>query len=67
MVHLKYFQSVLRSELGHCRGNIKKSLFLSKEDIAFLEDKHCLVSIQPDVNGKCLAVFDRAHLLALCS
>ena len=67
MVNLKYLMSVFKAELLNSTGNIKKSLFLTAEDISFLSSRGCLVSIQSDLDGKYLVEVDRNHLIALLS
>ncbi|MBO5478826.1 MAG: hypothetical protein J6A04_03825 [Clostridia bacterium] len=67
MVNFKYLIAVLRTELSNCTGNIKKSLFLTSEDISFLSSRGCLVFIENDVDGKYLVEVDINHLLTLCN
>lgn len=47
MVNLKYLVSILKSALSEgSNDKIKKTMFLNKADIRFLESNRCLVSIK---------------------
>lgn len=71
MVKFKYLQCVLSADLLSCKINqtatFVKSLFLTPEDIEYLQGKNCLLSFEKENNGKYLATFDTNNLLALCS
>lgn len=67
MINFKYLTLVLKSELLRCTGNITKSIFLTKEEIFYLNSNNCILSIINESNGKYLIEIDRTHFLALCN
>lgn len=67
MINFKYLTFTLKPELLCCTGNIKKSIFLTDEEISYLTQNGCILSIYSEKSGKHLVVFDRNHLLALCN
>ena len=68
MVNLRYLVQVVHSAINEGSSNVvRKRLYLSNEDINFLESRGCLNSIKTtDISNHYSVELNRNQLLLLC-